>query len=398
MNRRFSPFAVLGVFFLLGISSFGGPVAHLGYFRRTFVDKRKWLSEADFASLVSLCQFLPGPASSQAGFCIGMLRAGWPGALAAWLGFTAPSAALMLAAAIWLGTFDQFVIARTILHGMQLAAIAVVGQAVLQMARNLCPDTPRRMLAVLAAAILILVPDTPGQIMVLLIGAFIGWFLPQEDNVIRAPLAMTSPSYGTAIFCLVLFAALLGLSVCVWTQPGLALASLFYRTGALVFGGGHVVLPLLQSGFVVPGYVAPGLFLAGYGAAQALPGPLFTFAAFLGAVANIGPGGLHGGLIAMVAIFLPGLLLVSGVLPYWNAIRQNRPLTGCINGVNAVVVGLLAYALLNLITLGGIGNLKDIVIAGIALLVLVLTRIPPFCAVIFCIAAAIIAQNGIGWR
>ncbi len=398
MNRRFSPFAVLGVFFLLGISSFGGPVAHLGYFRRTFVDKRKWLSEADFASLVSLCQFLPGPASSQAGFCIGMLRAGWPGALAAWLGFTAPSAALMLAAAIWLGTFDQFVIARTILHGMQLAAIAVVGQAVLQMARNLCPDTPRRMLAVLAAAILILVPDTPGQIMVLLIGAFIGWFLPQEDNVIRAPLAMTSPSYGTAIFCLVLFAALLGLSVCVWTQPGLALASLFYRTGALVFGGGHVVLPLLQSGFVVPGYVAPGLFLAGYGAAQALPGPLFTFAAFLGAVANIGPGGLHGGLIAMVAIFLPGLLLVSGVLPYWNAIRQNRPLTGCINGVNAVVVGLLAYALLNLITLGGIGNLKDIVIAGIALLVLVLTRIPPFCAVIFCVAAAIIAQNGIGWR
>jgi chromate transporter len=281
---------------------------------------------------------------------------------------------------------------------MQLAAIAVVGQAVVQMARSLCPDTPRRMLAVLAASILILVPDMPGQIMVLLIGAFIGWFLPQEENVIRAPLAMTSPSYGTAVLCLVLFAGLLGLSVCSWAQPGLALAALFYRTGALVFGGGHVVLPLLQSAVVVPGYVAPGLFLAGYGAAQALPGPLFTFAAFLGAVTSIGPGGLHGGLIALAAIFLPGLLLVSGVLPYWNAIRQNRPLTGCINGVNAVVVGLLAYALLNLITLGGIGNPKDVVIAGIAFLVLILTRIPPFCAVIFCIAAAIIAQNGVSWR
>ncbi len=390
MKRAGSPVEVFLAFLLLGVSCFGGPVAHLGYFRKTFVERRAWLSETDYAAVVSLCQFLPGPASSQTGFCIGMLRAGWLGGIAAWIGFTAPSALLMFAAAQWIGLHPLSPLVARLLHGLQLAAIAVVAQAVLAMARQLCPDTPRRMLAVLAAAILILVPDTPGQILILVIGAFIGRFLPLEEAAGR-PLRIPPASHEViSLICLAAFAMLLVVSVGAWQAGNLALFAAFYRTGALVFGGGHVVLPLLQNAVVAPGYVSPSLFLAGYGAAQALPGPLFTFAAFLGAVAKVGDAGAAGAAIATVAIFLPGLLLVAALLPYWNRVRQDRALTGCVNGVNAVVVGLLAYALLDLVTLGGIRSLSDIVIAAGAIAALIFGRMPPILVVAACAALAIV--------
>jgi chromate transporter len=389
LKHEGSPAGVLWAFLLLGLSSFGGPVAHLGYFRRTFVHRRNWLTEADYASLVSLCQALPGPASSQVGFCLGMKRAGWPGALAAWIGFTLPSALLMTAAATWSQSFDQVPVMQRLLHGMQLAAVAVVAQAVWAMAKNLCPDTPRRMLAVLAAAILILVPGAGGQLLVLAIGALIGWFLPHEEFLSRPADETRRRSHLPALTCIALFATLLVLSFYDWPPGGIALFAAFYRSGALVFGGGHVVLPLLQSIVVAPGYVAPSLFLAGYGAAQAMPGPLFTVAAYLGAVASIGPGGAHGAAIALAGIFLPGLLLAAGVLPYWTRLRQNRAFAGCINGVNAVVVGILAYALLNLITLGSLRGFADLGIAGVAIVALVMTSLPPIFAVAFCAAASI---------
>jgi chromate transporter len=318
-----------------------------------------------------------------------MKRAGWPGALAAWIGFTLPSALLMTAAATWSQSFDQVPVMQRLLHGMQLAAVAVVAQAVWAMAKNLCPDTPRRMLAVLAAAILILVPGAGGQLLVLAIGALIGWFLPHEEFLSRPADETRRRSHLPALTCIALFATLLVLSFYDWPPGGIALFAAFYRSGALVFGGGHVVLPLLQSIVVAPGYVAPSLFLAGYGAAQAMPGPLFTVAAYLGAVASIGPGGAHGAAIALAGIFLPGLLLAAGVLPYWTRLRQNRAFAGCINGVNAVVVGILAYALLNLITLGSLRGFADLGIAGVAIVALVMTSLPPIFAVAFCAAASI---------
>jgi len=391
LKRAGSPFEVFGAFLLLGISSFGGPVAHLGYFRRSFVDRRNWLSEAEYASLVALCQLLPGPASSQAGFGIGCARAGLLGGLAAWVGFTLPSALLMFFAAIWVRIFAASPVAELCLHGMQLAAVAVISQAVYVMARGLCPDTPRRMLAVLAAAILILVPDTGGQVAVLLIGAFIGRFLPMEDPASRPPRTASGISDAAALACLAIFGILVAVALTDWnTSGGFALFETFFRTGALVFGGGHVVLPLLQNAVVAPGYVSPGLFLAGYGAAQAMPGPLFTLAAFLGAVATNGPGGPAGAAIALVGIFLPGLLLVAGLLPFWSAIRQNRALAGCINGVNAVVVGLLAFALLNLITIGSVHSLADALIILAALAALIPGRMPPVLVVGGCVAAVLV--------
>jgi chromate transporter len=390
LKRAGAPAEVFFAFLGLGLSSFGGPVAHLAYFRRVFVDKRNWLTDADYAAIVSLCQFLPGPASSQTGFCIGMLRAGWPGALAAWVAFTLPSALLMFAAAVFESRYAAVPVAGRILHGMQLAAVAIVAQAVFVMAQRLCPDTPRRMLAVLAAAILLLVPDTTGQITVLLIGGFIGRFLPLEDLSGRPLRAVVPQTETMSLACLFAFTVLLLVSIGNWQVGTLALFAAFYRAGALVFGGGHVVLPLLQNALVQTGYVGPKLLLTAYGAAQALPGPLFTVAAFLGAVAGIGPGGAAGAAIALIAIFLPGLLLVAGLLPYWNRVRQNRPLSGCINGANAVVVGLLAYAWLNLVALGGIASLPDVAITALALLALVAAKAPPVLVVAGCIAAAII--------
>lgn len=388
MKQEGSVAEVLRAFLILGVSSFGGPIAHLGYFRREFVEKRGWLTADEYAGVLALCQFLPGPASSQTGYCIGLKRAGWQGGLAAWVGFTLPSALLMLALAHWVNMFQTVPMARGVLHGLQLAAVAVVAQAVWVMARSLCPDTPRRVLALLAAAVLGLLPDTGGQILVLLIGAVAGRLAleaPPEAIPVQAPVNRLP--HRSALACLAVFLVLLVLAFLAPESGPVALFGAFYRAGALVFGGGHVVLPLLRDAVVVPGWVSPQMFLAGYGAAQAVPGPLFTVAAFLGALATGGPGGMLGAVIAILAIFLPGLLLVTGTLPYWQVLRSRSGIATMMMGVNAVVVGLLVAAFINLLTLSAMRNIWDIPITAAALLLLTWGRARPILVVMFCAAA-----------
>jgi len=394
MSRLARPFEVLWVFLKLGVSSFGGPVAHLGYFRTEFVEKRGWMSLQDYAALLSLCQFLPGPASSQTGFCIGLKRAGLAGGLAAWVGFTLPSALAMAAIGHYAGLFQNSALASGVLHGLQLAAVAVVAQAVWMMARSLCPDTPRRALALLATAVLGLMPDTGGQVLVLVIGALTGWATLDDSALARhhetRRLAREWPEakreiklHFPALLCLFLFGALL-LAAFAAPASGLwALAGAFYRSGALVFGGGHVVLPLLRDAVVVPGWVPPQLFLSGYGAAQAMPGPLFTVASFLGEVM----GGHAGAAVATLAIFLPGLLIVAGALPYWQQLQERRLIAAMVKGLNAAVVGLLGAAFINLLTLSSLHSLWDLPIALGALLLLTAGKARPILVVAFCAAA-----------
>jgi len=380
---------IFWVFLSLGLTSFGGPVAHLGYFRREFVERRLWLTEPDYASILALCQFLPGPASSQTGFCIGLVRGGWRGGLAAWAGFTLPSALLMFLVAEGAGAFNRSRIGHDILHGLQLAAIAVVAQAVWTMARSLCPDAPRRVLAVVSLLVVAISPGLGGQLLVLVIGALAGRALltpPPPTGADAAP--PISRRHG--VVCLVAFFALLLFALALRGHGAVGLFDAFYRAGALVFGGGHVVLPLLRAAIVAPGWVSPAAFLTGYGAAQAMPGPLFTVAAYLGAIAAAGPHGLAGASIALVAIFLPGLLLVAGILPFWHTLKQKSAIAAAVLGLNAAVVGLLAYALLSLILLGGVHGVFDILIVVLAYLALTLRRTPPIIVVGACALAAII--------
>ncbi len=375
---------------MLGLTSFGGPVAHLGYFRREFVDRRKWLSEPEYAAILGLCQFLPGPASSQTGFCIGLMRARWLGGLAAWVGFTLPSAVLMFLFAREAPWFKVSHFGTGVLHGLQLAAIAVVAQAVWTMARNLCPDTPRRVLAVAGLLVVSLVPGSIGQLAVLTVGAGAGrLFL----KVPAAAVAETdiSLSRRAGVVCLAAFLLLLAFAIIVRGGGNLGLFNAFYRTGALVFGGGHVVLPLLHDAIVSPGWVPAGAFLSGYGAAQAMPGPLFTFAAYLGALSSAGAGGVQGAMIAVAAIFLPGLLLVAGILPFWHEFRQRTGVAAAVAGLNAAVVGLLAYALIGLLHFGTIHNVFDFAIAVLALLALTLRHMPPILVVAGCAIAAAVS-------
>ena len=391
MKRIAAAAEVLRVFLALGLTSFGGPVAHLGYFRREFVEKRAWLTAEDYAGVLALCQFLPGPASSQTGFCIGLKRAGWLGGLAAWTGFTLPSALLMFALAHYIGQFQSLAITRGALHGLQLAAVAVVAQAIWVMSNQLCPDLPRRMLALLAVAILAMVPDTGGQIIVLLVGAAIGRLALDPGPPKAGPAAAAPVSHTPASLCLAAFILLLGAAFFGPDLPALQLFAAFYRSGALVFGGGHVVLPLLRDAVVVPGWVSPPLFLAGYGAAQAMPGPLFTVAAYLGAIATGGPGGALGTVIATAAIFLPGLLLVGAALPYWNFLQHKPNIATAMMGVNAAVVGLLVAAFINLFALGAIQSIWDIPLALAALLLLTLGRAKPILVVALCAAVGAVA-------
>jgi chromate transporter len=389
---------VLWTFFLLGISAFGGPVAHLGYFRRTFVEKKKWVDDEEYGALLALCQFLPGPASSQVGFCVGLHRAGFLGGIAAWIGFTLPSALIMVAIAHYLFAFQTSPLAHGALHGLQLAAVAVVAQAVWLMAQSLCPDTPRRALALLCAAVLGLMPGTLGEVSVLIIGGLTGWATLDDSGLVRHRetyrLAREWPDakrelqlHGPALLCLTLFAGLLLAAFMLpeilppqspWLQAGA-----FYRAGALVFGGGHVVLPLLRDAVVAPGWVSPQVFLAGYGAVQAMPGPLFTVAAYLGALM----GGYKGAAIATVSIFLPGLLLVGGTLPYWRMLRTRPYVAAMMKGLNAAVVGLLGAAFIDLLTISTIQSIYDLPIILFALLLLTAGRARPILVVIFCAAA-----------
>jgi chromate transporter len=388
-TKTSTPGEIFAAFLSLGFTSFGGPVAHLNYFRREFVERRAWLTENDYAGILGLCQFLPGPASSQTGFCIGLLRGGWPGGLAAWAGFTLPSAVLMFCAAAGAGSFSRSWLGRDILHGLQLAAVAVVAQAVYTMARSLCPDAFRRALAVLSLFVVLILPGTIGQLLVLVIGGLAGrgFLTPPPATAPDTPIAISRRAGKS---CIAAFFILLVFALIVHGHGAIGLFDAFYRAGALVFGGGHVVLPLLHDAIVTPGWVSPQNFLTGYGAAQAMPGPLFTFAAYLGTIAAAGPHGFAGALIALIAIFLPGLFLVAGILPFWHDLKQNSRIAAAVMGLNAAVVGLLGYALLNLIFIGAIHGIFDLLIVILAYLALTLRKTPPIAVVAACAAAAII--------
>jgi chromate transporter len=375
---------VFAAFLKLGVTSFGGPIAHLGYFRHEFVTRRKWLEEPSYADIVALCQFLPGPASSQVGITIGLLRAGLAGALAAWLGFTAPSALAMMAFGYGVTAFGDLGHAAW-LHGLKIVAVAVVAQAVWGMAQSLCPDRPRVTLAIGAAVLTLLLPSAVGQVGVIALGALIGWrWLPGDAgktaNAIHVPLSRRAGFAAFAIFVVLLI--LLPLAAGATQVHAIGLIDAFYRSGSLVFGGGHVVLPLLQQEVVPPGWISNDAFLAGYGAAQAVPGPLFTFAAYLGTAMQPSPNGWLGALICLVAIFLPSFLLLFGALPFWNDLRQRADIQSALRGVNAAVVGLLLAALYTPVWTSAIGRPVDFAIAAVAFLLLVFWKVSPWLVVV----------------
>ncbi|GJD50237.1 Chromate transport protein [Methylobacterium crusticola] len=380
---------MLGAFLRLGLTSFGGPVAHLGYFREEFVSRRRWLDEAAYADLVALCQFLPGPASSQVGLAIGLSRAGFAGALAAWIGFTLPSAALLVLFSWGTGLLGPALGAGP-LAGLRAAAVAVVALAVLGMMRSLTPDRARASLAVAAALVALALPDTSGQLAAIALGGLAGLAFLRDG---AAPGGSTLPltvGRRTALAALGLFVLLLaGLPLAAqWSgSPALGVAAGFYRTGALVFGGGHVVLPLLQAQLVPQGLVPGDAFLAGYGAAQAVPGPLFTFAAYLGAVI----GGVPMAALCLVAIFLPSFLLVVGTLPFWGRLRARPGAQAALRGVNAAVVGLLLAALYDPVWTTGIAGRGDYAIALAAFLLLFLWKAPPWLVVLASAGAGALA-------
>jgi chromate transporter len=375
----------------LGLTSFGGPVAHLGYYRAEYVERRKWLDEPAYADIVALCQFLPGPASSQVGMSIGILRAGLAGAFAAWLGFTLPSAVAMILFGYGVTRFGDLSHAAW-LHGLKIVAVAVVAQAVWGMARSLCPDKERASVAVGAAILALAVPSALGQVGAIAAGGVIGWALlasaaqPQPG----APLAVHLPRSWSVAAAILFFALLGGLPLLAAALPAqpLRLFDSFYRSGALVFGGGHVVLPLLQAEVVPPGWVSNDAFLAGYGAAQAVPGPLFTFAAYLGTVMGPAPNGWAGGLLCLVAIFLPSFLLLVGALPFWDALRRRPAVQSALRGVNAAVVGLLLAALYRPVWTSAIFDAADFALGIVAFLLLALWAVPPWLVVILGALAA----------
>jgi len=426
---------VFRAFLKLGLTSFGGPIAHLGFFRDEFVTRRKWVRESEYADLVALGQFLPGPASSQVGFALGLLRAGPLGALAAWVAFTLPSAILLVAFAYGATLFDN-AIGAGVLAGLKVVAVAIVAQAVWGMARTLTPDARRAGIAVVAAILVLFVAGPVGQVGAISLGALAGYLLCRDApagtavvTTLRIPV-----SRRAGIVALSLFAALLvalpvaaaalgtapstsGVNPALNTAGSTAIhvADSFYRAGALVFGGGHVVLPLLQaevvtggsggsaagipweggaetgsapggaaapSGAAQSGWVTPDAFLAGYGAAQAVPGPLFTFAAYLGALAEPGPAGLVTAAIALVAVFLPGLLLLVGVLPFWNTFRTKRPAQAIMRGANAAVVGILAAALYDPVFVTAIVDHATFALALVCFALLVSWRTPPWVVVL----------------
>jgi chromate transporter len=379
-----SAWAVFLVFLRLGLTSFGGPVAHLGYFREEFVARRQWLSERSYADLVALCQFLPGPASSQVGMALGLSRAGYRGALAAWTGFTAPSAIALILFALGIARYRD-AMPPGALHGLKVVAVAVVAQAVWGMARSLCADRQRVTIMAAASCAVLLLPSAWTQVAALAVAAAIGLalFEPNPGEAHEAlPIAIGRRA-GAAWLSL-FFALLVVLPLLAGWLPGqtLALVDAFYRAGSLVFGGGHVVLPLLQAEVVPPGWVSNDVFLAGYGAAQAVPGPLFTFAAFLGASMNPAPSGWAGGLICLAAVFAPSFLLVAGALPFWERLRRHARTQAALAGVNAAVVGLLLAALYDPVWTSAVHAPRDFALALLALLALMFWKLPPWLVVV----------------
>ena len=392
-----SPVAVLLAFLKLGLISFGGPVAHIGYFREEFVARRRWLDDATYTDLVALCQFLPGPSSSQIGFSIGLLRAGYLGGLSAWAGFTLPSAMALVLFAYGAPSLSG-AIGDGLLHGLRLVAVAIVAQAVFGMVRTLCPDLRRACIAVLAALVILRSSSTSAQMIVIVVGAALGLLICRASEggslaLIRVGVSRRAGFASLSVLCLLL------VILPVWQSLGapswVALFNAFYRSGALVFGGGHVVLPLLRDAFVTPGWVSDGTFLAGYGAAQAVPGPLFTFAAYLGAVAMPSNHGLPGAVVGLVGIFLPGMLVLVGILPFWTTLRARADAQSAMRGVNAAVVGLLAAALYNPVGTRSINNRADFAVALIGFVLLTLCRIRPILVVVLGSVTGI-ALNQIG--
>jgi len=384
-----SAWAVFLIFLRLGLTSFGGPVAHLGYFRDEFVIRRKWLTENSYADLIALCQFLPGPASSQVGIAIGLSRAGYTGALAAWTGFTLPSAIVLMLFAIGISSYGD-IVPLGVLHGLKVAAVAVVAQAVWGMGKNLCTDVARISIMALAACFVLLVPSALAQVSVIAIAAIIGllWFKP-EKVMAHDPLPITVRRRTGLIWLFLFFSLLIGLPLLTALYPSqtLSMVDTFFRAGSLVFGGGHVVLPLLQAEIVPAGWISNDTFLAGYGATQAVPGPLFTFAAFLGSSMNQAPSGWLGGMICLIAIFAPSFLLVMGALPFWESLRQNLRTRAALSGINAAVVGLLLAALYQPVWTSAIIEAKDFGLALVALIALMFWKFPAWLVVIGCGAA-----------
>ena len=370
----------------LGCTSFGGPIAHLAYFHDEYVTRRGWMDEESYADLVALCQFLPGPASSQVGFGVGLKQRGLAGGLLCWVGFTLPSALLMIGFGYGVSALGQLAQAGWV-HGLNVAAVAVVAQAVILMGRRLCPDLPRAALAGIAGIILVFFTAGWVQLAVLLGGGLAGWYWLRQEAIIPNPDArQSSRTQRTAFVWLFLFLVplLLPLQARLYGYPAWLAAGRFYEAGALVFGGGHVILPLLQDAMVTPGWISPDRFLAGYGAAQALPGPLLTFAAYVGTVMSVGPGGWVGGLWALVWVFAPALLIVLAVLPWWNRLRAHAGAQAALRGANAAVVGLLAAALINPIGVTALTGAKQAVLALAAFGCLHLPRVPVWAVVVGC--------------
>ncbi|MFT4818114.1 chromate efflux transporter [Marinobacter sp. BSs20148] len=382
---------VFSAFLLLGLTSFGGPIAHLGYFRTEFVERRRWLSEQAYADLVALCQFLPGPASSQVGFALGLMRAGPWGAAAAWAAFTLPSAIVLVLLALGAGMLDGPV-SQGIIHGLKVTAVAIVAHAVWGMARNLCPDRQRAGIALAAVFTVVLFNGSLGQVTAIVIGALAGMVLcrVQADN--DAPELLLPVSARVGYLAGLIFAVLLvGLPLLAWVTPSATVAVMdaFYRAGALVFGGGHVVLPLLEAEVVQSGWVGANEFLAGYGAAQAVPGPLFTFASYLGAVMTPLGGSLFGAALALFMIFLPGMLLLLAVLPHWNRFRRWGRARALMSGANAAVVGILAAALYQPVWTSAILGAYEFALALTGFLLLSVWKLPAWVVVI------VLASGGI---
>lgn len=391
LSQSISTWQVFLIFLKLGLTSFGGPVAHLGYFREEFVSKRRWLSDAQYADIVALCQFLPGPASSQVGMAIGLSHAGYKGALSAWLGFTLPSAIFLIIFALGVSHYSD-IATSGILHGLKIASVAIVAQAIWGMAKNLCPDKARITIMTITTCFVLVVPSAIGQVLAIIMAGFIGWrlFQPNIDEAHQAlsiPISKKSGSVWLVMFFVLL--VILPMITWIWPNAIVILMDDFYRAGTLVFGGGHVVLPLLQAEVVETGMVSNDLFLAGYGATQIVPGPLFTFAAFLGASMNEFPNGWLGGMIALVAIFLPSFLLVVGALPFWEVLRHHTQTKAALMGINAAVVGLLLAAFYQPIWVNTIFNATDFSLALIAFVALMYWKLP--------IWLVVIASGMLGW-
>jgi len=387
-----TPGEVFAAFLKLGLTSFGGPIAHLGYYRNEFVLRRGWLSESAYADLVALCQFLPGPASSQVAFALGMMRAGWTGAMAAFVAFTLPSAILMVMFALVAINLSGPV-AMGIVHGLKIVAVAVVAQAVMGMARTLCPDKERAAIAVSAVAVLAVLPTAFGMLGAIILGAMLGLLLGRGSGASAGGAIFGAVSRPIAIAALGCWLGLLIiLPLVARHDTGLSLFDGFYRAGSLVFGGGHVVLPLLQAETVERGWVTEHQFLAGYGAAQALPGPLFAFAAYLGALRSPDPNGVAGAALALAAIFLPGYLVLIGTLPFWDRFRTMARAQSLMQGANAAVVGILGAALYSPVFTGGIHDLRDLALALLCFVLLTVWLKPPWLVVMVAALGGILLE------